>query len=160
QALDAGRRRFGRLEGVIHAAGIVKDAFAFQKTRADAEAVLAPKIAGALCLDELTKDDNLDFFVLFSSVVAKSRNVRQADYAFANAFLGGFATLREHMRSAGTRAGRTIAIDWGAWSVGMKASSDTLGELKSRGISLIDESDGGIAFEAALGVPSPEVVVI
>ncbi|WP_394829330.1 SDR family NAD(P)-dependent oxidoreductase [Pendulispora albinea] len=160
RALDAGRRRFGAIHGIVHLAGVVKDAFVMHKTLSDAREVLRPKIDGAIGLDLLTREDPLEFFALFSSAVAVTGNVGQADYAFANAFLGELSHQRETLRREGKRSGKTIAIDWGAWERGMQASADTLEELRSSDVIPLDDAQGVAGFVRALAFAGPEVVIL
>lgn len=110
--------RFGRIDGVIHSAGVTRDAFIFKKTRDDMDAVLAPKVAGAINLDLATRGQQLDLFAVFSSVAGALGNLGQCDYAYANRFLDAFAERRDDMRLAGERHGRTLAIDWPFWQDG------------------------------------------
>ena len=126
------RERYGPLNGVIHAAGVNRDALAVRKTREEVDAVLASKVFGAVHLDEATRDEELDFLVLFSSVAAETGNLGQADYAYANAFLGHFAELRERRRQDGTRHGRTLAIGWPLWEEGGMAVDDATRRLFAR----------------------------
>ncbi|MDB6110502.1 MAG: 6-deoxyerythronolide-B synthase, partial [Pedosphaera sp.] len=115
--LEDVQRRFGAIHGVIHAAGTLDDCLIQLKTPEGAERVLAPKVAGALLLEELLADTKLDFLVLFSSVSALAGVPGQVDYCAANAFLDAFAQWK--MAKDGTR---TVAINWGAWQeVGMAA---------------------------------------
>jgi len=117
-ALALARTRFGRIQGVIHAAGVPGGGILQRRTAAAVEAVLAPKVAGALLLDELLAEDRPDFFVLCSSTVAFDGGAGQADYCAANAFLDAFAHWR---RRRGLPA---IAINWGEWEdVGMAAAA-------------------------------------
>ncbi len=111
------RERFGSLDGVIHAAGVLDDGVILMKDPAAADRVLAPKVRGALVLDAVTRNLPLDFFVLFSSVSSIAGLAGQVDYAAANAFLDAFA----HHRTA--RDGSvTTAVNWSAWQeVGMAA---------------------------------------
>ncbi|MDP6410097.1 MAG: SDR family NAD(P)-dependent oxidoreductase, partial [Planctomycetota bacterium] len=116
-ALAQVRRRFGRLDGVLHLAGVVDDQLLSLKSQRDVERVFAPKIHGTLVLDRLLARERLDFFVLFSSTSAVIAPVGQVDYVAANAFLNAFARSR-----ADRRGTRTVAIDWGIWKdVGMAA---------------------------------------
>ena len=79
--------------------------------------MLAPKVKGALVLDEVLRGESLDFFALFSSVSSILGIEGQVDYAAANAFLDAFAASRS---AAGM--GQTVAVNWGAWQeVGMAA---------------------------------------
>ena len=80
------RESYGGLNGILHAAGVIRDSFLLKKTAAEAGAVLAPKVAGVVNLDAATRDLTLEFMVLFGSGAGSFGNVGQADYAAANAF--------------------------------------------------------------------------
>src|SRR6185436_8924033 len=67
-AVRQAKKQFNRLDGGIHAAGIIRDEFLLRKKTEDFKAVLSPKVLGAIALDEATRDEPLDFFVLFSSI--------------------------------------------------------------------------------------------
>lgn len=113
-ALSQVRAAFGPLNGVIHAAGTMDDAPLMVKDAADMRRLLAPKVAGTINLDNAIKE-NLDIFVLFSSVASFLGLPGQVDYTAANAFLDAFARQR-----AKRTAGRTAVINWNAWrDVGM-----------------------------------------
>ncbi|HSS00812.1 MAG TPA: SDR family NAD(P)-dependent oxidoreductase, partial [Kofleriaceae bacterium] len=112
------RSRFGRVVGVIHAAGIVDDGLFAHRPPARTEAVARPKVCGIDVLDRTTNGDPLEFFAAFSSASAIHGNPGQADYAYANAFLDGFVEAREVMRGRGLRAGRSLALAWPWWRDG------------------------------------------
>jgi len=109
------KQQFGKIDGVIHAAGVMDDQLALLKSAESAEAVLRGKAEGALVLDALFKADELDFFVLFSSVASYLGLPGQIDYTAANAFLDAFAHERTERAS-----GMTRVFNWNAWAeVGM-----------------------------------------
>ncbi len=112
------KSRFKKINGIIHSAGVRKDAFVFNKTTDEIASVLAPKVYGTVYLDEATKNEPLDFFVLFSSVAAVMGNVGQCDYAYANGFLDNFALWRCEQSSAQKRFGKTLSINWPLWQEG------------------------------------------
>ena len=114
-ALARAREQFGNINGIIHAAGVLQDGIIQLKKKDVAHRVLAPKMAGVELLDELTQDEPLDFFALFSSVSALTPPDGQVDYCAANAFLNAYAQSKP--------AGRNfIVIGWGPWSeIGMVA---------------------------------------
>ncbi|WP_439196879.1 SDR family NAD(P)-dependent oxidoreductase [Bacillus velezensis] len=101
------KQRYGSINGIIHAAGILRDSFLVNKSLSDFTDVLNPKVYGTIWLDELTKDEDLDFFVLFSSFSAYG-NAGQSDYAYANHFMDSFAVLRSQL----SRNGKTLSINW------------------------------------------------
>ena len=53
------------IRGVIHAAGVLDDKPMLMKSRAEMEAVLAPKVQGLLALESAVDLDKLEFFVGF-----------------------------------------------------------------------------------------------
>ena len=132
------------------------------KSAAAVEAVLAPKIAGAIYLDETLKNERLDFFVLFSSMVAVTGNAGQADYAYANSFLDQFAIVREQLRLEQKRHGRTLSINWPLWSDGgMVVAEEAKHQAKKlSGLAPLNNEDGYRAFEYSLNSPHPHVVVL
>ncbi len=112
------RQAFGPINGVVHGAGVMADAPMMAKDAAAMRRVLAPKVAGTLALDAEVRDE-LDFFVLFSSVASYLGLPGQVDYTAANAFQDAFARARA-MRARG----RTVVVNWNAWrDVGMAASA-------------------------------------
>jgi acyl transferase domain-containing protein/thioesterase domain-containing protein len=116
--------RYGRINGVIHAAGVTDDELIQFKTGEAAHRVIDPKVKGALVLDELLKDADLDFLLLLSSTSSLIGWQGQVDYAAANAFLDAFA------QSKASEPCVTAAINLGIWQkVGMaaRAASQRLG---------------------------------
>ncbi|MGW4808918.1 SDR family NAD(P)-dependent oxidoreductase [Kitasatospora sp. NPDC004272] len=103
------RERFGRIDGIVHAAGIPGGEVITQRSLADFESVVRPKVHGAFVLDLLTRGDRPDFVVHFSSVAAVFPAIGQADYASANQFLD---TLAESETDPDCHV---ITFDWVSW---------------------------------------------
>jgi len=143
------KARFSQINGVIHAAGVNHDAFVLKKTREEMDAVLAPKVYGAINVDLATSGENLDLFVLFSSVAGVMGNVGQCDYAYGNRFLDSFAEGRETLVRAQKRRGRTLSIDWPLWEEGgMRISREDIARLERQtGICPLPTQDGIRAWE-------------
>ncbi len=116
--VDIIKSRFSELNGVFHAAGQLRDAYLINKTSKDIEAVISPKVHGTLNLDQATRSEPMDFFALFSSIVAVHGNPGQCDYAYANAFMDAFARWREDQREKNKRHGKTMSINWPLWEAG------------------------------------------
>lgn len=122
--MAATRDTYGSVDGIIHSAGVIQDSLILKKSKEQISTVLKPKIIGTNNLDELTKDDTLDFFILFSSVAAVLGNIGQSDYSAANTYLDAFAEHRNKMVKSGQRKGKTISINWSLWEDGgMKIDS-------------------------------------
>ncbi|MEO6191566.1 MAG: amino acid adenylation domain-containing protein [Thermoanaerobaculia bacterium] len=157
-ARDAAVARFGAVHGVIHAAGRPGGGIVQVKTRAAAEAVLAPKVKGALVLDELFRGEPLDFMVLFSSITAVLAQPGQVDYAAANAFLDAFAQERS------ARGAFTLSLGWDAWrEAGMAVDTEVPAELREwrqqelkLGMSM---AEGLEVFGRALASSSPWLLI-
>ena len=111
--------QYGSIQGVIHAAGTLRDSLVQMKNQGEVEEVFAPKIYGTLVLDEIFEHLPLDFFVVFSSISTAIAPVGQIDYVAANAFLNAYAQSRNS-----TSNRYTLSVNWGVWNeVGMAAAS-------------------------------------
>ncbi|MEG4941332.1 type I polyketide synthase [Microcoleus sp. F4-D5] len=118
KAIGRAKQHFGKINGVIHAAGVPGGGLIQQKTREMAEKILAPKVRGTLILDALLKDTQLDFFVVTSSLNSLIPVLGQVDYCAANAFLDAFAQYKN------SKGKFTVSINWDAWQeVGMAAAT-------------------------------------
>ena len=155
------RAHFGRINGVLHTAGINEDAFLLKKTAAQMERVLAPKVRGTVCLDEATAADALDFFVVFSSLTGLTGNLGQADYAFANAFMDNYASYRRGLVSQKQRSGRTLAISWPLWrGGGMQVDEQAEKRITTAiGIRAMDAGAGIAALERGLTIGADHIFV-
>ncbi|MGW5415821.1 SDR family NAD(P)-dependent oxidoreductase [Actinomadura geliboluensis] len=97
------------LRGVVHAAMHLDDAPLAELPDDRVRAVLHPKVAGALVLDDLTRHRDLDMFVMYSSVSGLG-NIGQSAYAAANLYLEALARLRRR------RGGTALTVALGALS--------------------------------------------
>ena len=156
------RRAFGRIDGVIHAAGLTRDAYVLKKSVDELRAVAAAKVAGTVQLDRVTADDPLDLFVAFSSLAGAVGNAGQSDYAFANAYLDAFVERRERQRAAGLRRGRACSIGWPLWEEGgMQLTADQVAALAARtGLAPMPSAEGLRRFEHALRSDSMHDIVL
>ncbi|MCP3923114.1 MAG: SDR family NAD(P)-dependent oxidoreductase, partial [Desulfobacterales bacterium] len=109
---------FGKLDGIIHSAGVIRDNFILKKNREEFEEVLAPKVTGLVNLDEASKNIPLDFFIFFSSIAGSMGNIGQADYACGNAFMDAYSGYRNNLVSSNLRHGKTLSINWPFWKDG------------------------------------------
>lgn len=152
---------FNEIHGVIHCAGITRDAVVLKKTRQETEAVLAPKVFGTVYLDEALAAEPLDFFMMFSSISALFGNVGQSDYAYANGFMDYYALRRETQRTAGQRFGKTYAINWPLWEDGgMRIDKSSRSWIRSQsGMIPLSTQDGIRAFEQVFAMPAPQIMV-
>ncbi|GGS94861.1 type I polyketide synthase [Streptomyces cinerochromogenes] len=154
--LDDVYARHGRLDTVVHAAGLVRDRLLRDKTPDEFAEVYDTKVAGARTLAARLRP-GLRHLVLFGSISGVTGNRGQTDYAAANDALD---TLARHW--SGRVADRVLALDWGPWAA--EAGGMVTAELERayvrNGIGLIDPEDGVRAFlrELAFG-RDPQVLI-
>jgi len=117
------------LRGVIHSAGALDDGVLLHQTWQRFETVMAAKVVGSWNLHLLTRDRDLDFFVLFSSGVGLLGAAGQGNHAAANAFVDALAYRR---RAQGLPA---LTINWGAWAEIGAAADHGLAERGTRTFS-------------------------
>ncbi|WP_245647336.1 type I polyketide synthase, partial [Microtetraspora niveoalba] len=121
------------LTGVVHTAGVLDDGTLDALTPERFEAVLAAKVSGLVHLDELTRDCELDFFAVFSSLAGAVGSAGQGNYAAANAFLDAWAQRR---RDAGLPG---VSVAWGPWAQdGMAVSGAVADRVRRAGLPAMD----------------------
>ncbi|HEY6391750.1 MAG TPA: acyltransferase domain-containing protein [Bryobacteraceae bacterium] len=139
RAVEDAVLQFGSINGVIHAAGPPGAGLIQLKTAEMIEAVLAPKLKGAMVLDRLTRQYPLDFFLVFSSLTALGGGLGQVDTCAAGAFLDAYA--HQHANDEGCFTG-TInwsPFQWEPWQLpalpgGQGIASQIQNTLESSGI--------------------------
>lgn len=155
--LQQASNRFGRLNGVIHCAGVPGGGLLRLKDPIAAAAVFHPKIRGMQVLEELLPP-NLDFVALCSSLASVTGGIGQVDYCAANAFLDAAA---HRLRLRGINA---MSINWPAWrEVGMAIETPVALGLEDmrRGalVTGILPQQGVHAFLRILRSGHPQVIV-
>ncbi|OLE21756.1 MAG: hypothetical protein AUG49_21185, partial [Catenulispora sp. 13_1_20CM_3_70_7] len=128
----------GALHGIVHAAGVPGGGLMALKDPAAADAVLAPKVDGALALQAACAEADPDFLLLCSSLIGVTGGAGQVDYCAANAFLDAFAAAR-----ADSGGPLTVAVGWDAWrEVGMSVAAAGLPAPRPTGHPLLTDRIG------------------
>jgi len=135
----------GPIKALIHGAGVLRDRLITEKTPEEFHDVFSTKVEGFENLLAATRDDPLDYIVLFSSVAARFGNVGQVDYAVANEALNKMAAAEAARRDNCV----VRAINWGPWDGGM-VDGYLKKVFREKGIALIPLEAGADAFVAEL----------
>lgn len=110
------------LRGVMHAAGILQDGLIENQNWENLSSPFNAKVNGTLNLHELTKDLNLEHFVLFSSVASLIGAPGQSNHAAGNNFEDAMAHYRHSIGLTAT------SVNWGQWGeVGVAKEIDVPG---------------------------------
>ncbi|MES3636910.1 SDR family NAD(P)-dependent oxidoreductase [Mycobacterium intracellulare] len=153
--LERIRSELPPLAGVVHLAGVLDDALLSQQTVERFRTTLLPKAIGAYHLDRLTKADELDFFIVSSSVSSLFGSPGQSNYATANALLDGLVAQR---RAQGLPA---TGVNFGPWAQGGMASSDAAtANISAQGLIPLEPSAalGALAEVVANGTGQATVL--
>lgn len=138
---------YGKVNGVIQGAGIIRDSFLLNKSREEFDQVIRPKVLGTMWLNDAVEKENPDFFICFSSTSAVLGNVGQSDYAFGNSYMDHFM----NMRSAQDSDTISLSLNWPLWKeVGMQVDERTVETMKKAGFYPLEKEEGKEAFAVAL----------
>ncbi|HEX3783107.1 MAG TPA: SDR family NAD(P)-dependent oxidoreductase, partial [Pseudonocardiaceae bacterium] len=146
------------LTAIVHTAGVLDDGIIGSLTPERLATTLRPKVDGAWHLHELTKDNDLADFVVFSSLAGLIGAPGQGNYAAGNAFLDA---LVAHRRSAGLTAKSLV---WGPWaqSAGMTgglADAD-MRRIARAGMPALSAEFGLALFDAAGALQDPVLIPV
>ncbi|SFK44601.1 non-ribosomal peptide synthetase [Falsiroseomonas stagni] len=147
------------LQGIVHAAGLLADAPIAAQDEATIAPVLRAKIAGALALDAairaLPDSARPRHLVFCASAAGVIGSARQANHAFASAFLDGLASLR---RAEGLPV---LSLDWGVWrGTGSAAALGFDRQAEGLGLGSIAPEEGQRLFGAALGADAARLILL
>ncbi|HET8932534.1 MAG TPA: SDR family NAD(P)-dependent oxidoreductase, partial [Polyangiales bacterium] len=145
------------LTGVFHLSAVLDDGLLASQTPERLTQVLEAKLIGALHLDALTRHQDLDAFVLFSSAAGTLGNAGQSTYAAANAGLDALAAQRRKRGQAG------VSLAWGLWQpsgtgLTAKLSAADLARMARQGIAPLSTEQGMQLMDAAMRLPESHLV--
>jgi amino acid adenylation domain-containing protein/non-ribosomal peptide synthase protein (TIGR01720 family) len=149
------KARWGRLQGVIHGAGLVGPERLRLISETDDAASLdqfRAKVWGTRVLGQVLEGEELDFCFLQSSLASVLGGLGLSAYAAANRFMDAFARARNR---SGVQ--RWTTINWEGWAFsGSESDADPLGIDRLA----LDPVDGATAFKTVLGLDDVYQVVI
>ncbi|MFF3444591.1 SDR family NAD(P)-dependent oxidoreductase, partial [Streptosporangium sp. NPDC002721] len=146
------------LTAVVHTAGVLDDGTITSLTPERLDTVLRPKVDAAWHLHELTRDEDLADFVVFSSLAGVMGGGGQGNYAAANAWLDALMARRRAQGLPG------LSLAWGLWAqeTGMTGgmSQADVQRVTAAGLPPITTEQGLALFDAALGSDAPLVLPV
>ncbi|MET8765927.1 SDR family NAD(P)-dependent oxidoreductase [Streptomyces sp. NPDC004658] len=145
------------LKAVVHTAGVLDDTVVTALTPERLDTVLRPKTDAAWNLHEATLGEQLDAFVLYSSIAGLIGNAGQANYAAANTYLDALAQHRAALGLPG------VSLAWGLWNQTSTISGDLnetdLRRLARIGLEPLATDKAMELFDAALAETEPLLAV-
>ncbi|MCS0494083.1 SDR family NAD(P)-dependent oxidoreductase [Ancylobacter sp. MQZ15Z-1] len=153
---------FGRLDGVLHGAGVIEDRLIVDKDPASWARVVETKAQSALALAAAVDPALLRFFVMFGSVAGRYGNSGQSDYAAANELLN---RLGSQLRALWPAEVKVAVLNWGPWlgtrhGPGM-VSEETRRKFEAKGVGLVPPEAGALAcLDEILRGPLEDVEIV
>ncbi|MBL4653743.1 MAG: SDR family NAD(P)-dependent oxidoreductase, partial [Flavobacteriales bacterium] len=150
--------QYGRIDAVIHAAGLIEDQLLVNKTADSFNRVFDTKIMSAWTLAEHIRFEDLKLLVFFSSVSGRFGNLGQIDYAAANEVLNQLAVqLKQDWPHVHIKS-----INWGPWDAGTGMVTEAAEQqMADMGIGMISPELGRLFFQReAFSAATDDVVVV
>ncbi|WP_102417082.1 type I polyketide synthase [Mycobacterium sp. 4858] len=155
ELLERIRAELPPLAGVVHLAGVLDDALLPQQSVDRFRTTLLPKALGSWNLHRLTRKDELEFFIVYSSISSVLGSPGQSNYATANALLDGLVAER---RAQGLPA---TSVNFGPWAQGgMAASEAARANLGAQGLVSMEPSAALNALGEIVAHGTGQVTVI
>ncbi|OPZ92911.1 MAG: Phthioceranic/hydroxyphthioceranic acid synthase [Firmicutes bacterium ADurb.Bin419] len=142
------------IKGILSIAGTVKDQMLTKMEEDTFDSVFKPKVMGTWLLHKQFEKEELDFFIIYSSIAALVTSSGQANYASANSFLDMLASYR---RDKGLPA---ISIGWGPWMVGMVKDLNLVELYQRKGMNPIMPKAGMQVLERLFAQNIPYAAVV
>ncbi len=140
-AVKTATDKFGKITGIIHGAGLIRDKFLREKTRKDFDDIFGVKYYGLNNMIDLVNMAEIKYIILYSSIAGHFGNRGQADYSCANEYLNHFARYWKTINPMCN----IMSVNWGPWDAGMLDSA-LKREMIKRGKVLIEPDIGAKFF--------------
>lgn len=146
------------VDGIYHAAGVLRDRFIIAKDEESFHQVIAPKTTGANNIVDVARKLGSAFVMFFSSTSSVLGNPGQCDYSFGNRHLDALAQRGGH----GETGPRLYSLNWSVWADGgMRIPDEQLAMLEGRyGLTPLPFSTGFAAMDACIAHGHTRAVVL
>lgn len=149
-------RRHGRIDGIVHAAIVLRDTNLPRMTQQRFEAALRAKVDVSVRMLQVFGAEPLDFVLFFSSLMSFGKAAGQSNYAAGCAFKDAYAQALSRKLP-----GLVKTLNWGFWgSVGVVASQAYRTRMASFGLGSIEPDEGMAALDALCGGPMQQMAYL
>ncbi len=146
------RDKYGRINGIIHCAGVTDGNILKNESEKTIKKVLLPKVFGTYLLDKLTCNDDLDLFVMCSSAITLTGKISGLAYTTANTYLDAFSDYRKALGK------NVLCIDWASWQETGMIKNTKINENKEI-FEMLKPQIGVVAFKKLIFSKSHKVIV-
>jgi len=136
--LDNIYEKYGRLDAVVHGAGIIEDKLILNKAPDSFARVFDTKADSTFILGRRLRPESLKLLCLFTSVSGRYGNRGQSDYAAANETVNRLAW---HLQGRWP-ATRVVAINWGPWDASGMVTAEVKRKFREIGVTPIEPLPG------------------
>jgi len=131
-----------RLDGIYFSALQLDDKMILQKEWPGYRNMIDMRVNGVDELIRQTRSEQLDFFVLFSSLAGITGNIGQSDYSASNVFMDAIPFAQPDDNPC-----RYITVQWGPWELGQQVSEFVLEQMQRNGFLHVSARLGMEALE-------------
>jgi len=140
-------KKYGKIDGIVHGAGIIEDKFLADIESDSWSRVVNTKVIGMLLLQKFVDESKLKFFAVFSSVAGRYGNTGQSNYATANELMNRVCS---QLQKSWNNNVKVSALCWGPWGktkfgAGMVTAA-TEAKFSKHGVHLVTAELGRILF--------------
>ena len=138
--------KYGKINGIVDTAIVLNDKSIKKMTKEDFKATYFNKLSISVQMAEVFAEDNLDFFLFFSSMVAFTKGPLQSNYAAGCTFKDSFSYYLKSVLNLNTKI-----VNWGYWGyIGVVANEFYRNNMKELGILSIDSGEAMDLLEKLL----------
>lgn len=128
QVKEIAKKLFGKIDGVIHTAGLPEGKNIIEKDYEEFQSILRPKVQGVITLDKVFQHEKIDFICYFSSIAATLGDFGSFDYAMGNRFMFSYGIHQNE-----TAGHKVTVIKWPYWK------DDQVGLTSKEGIRIFEQ---------------------
>ncbi|OUS03283.1 hypothetical protein A9Q81_07835 [Gammaproteobacteria bacterium 42_54_T18] len=142
------------IAGVVHAAGTFDISPLKSLTSQGCFSVMDSKVIGLRWLDELTREDEVEMFIGFSSIASVWGSAGNFHYSAANYAVDSIIYSRQSCGLPG------VVINWGPWAESNMVTNESEKEANKRGLFAMDKTAALQWFDQFLLRPTVQQTIV